>query len=224
MTIEDLEKAVAKLLARQFAQIPRLVRGVRCGAISIGRSRVTPSPASLTEWRIRLSTISITVTTGLDPAVHAAAMPVAYPTVLRHRTAGAAIPPLPSGERSAAKRPGEGDGALQQRARKLRANRTSAEAVLWKVLRNRQLARWKFRRQYPVDCYIVDFVTIAGRLIVEVDGATHSTVKKLAKDAERTRILNSLGFHLVRVTNVKAYENLDGVRETILQHLIPSDA
>ncbi len=91
----------------------------------------------------------------------------------------------PGGERSAAKRPGEGVQRFKQKARKLRAKQTSAEAVLWKALRNRQLARWKFRRQHPVDRYIVDFVTIDGKLIVEIDGATHSTMADLARDAAR---------------------------------------
>ncbi len=71
------------------------------------------------------------------------------------------------------------------KTRRLRASQTSAEAILWKALRNRRLARWKFRRQHPIDRYIVDFVTIGGNLIIEVDGPTHSTAKELAHDAER---------------------------------------
>ena len=75
--------------------------------------------------------------------------------------------------------------------------------------------RWKFRRQHRIDRYIVDFVTLDGKLIVEVDGETHSTAKQLARDEERTRVLTSLGFHIVRVTNVDVYENLEGVQEMI---------
>jgi len=104
-------------------------------------------------------------------------------------------------------------------ARRLRASQTNAEAVLWKALRDRRLARWKFRRQHPIDRYIVDFVTIDGKLIVEIDGATHSTVGEVVHDAERTRILTSLGFHIVRVTNIDMYENLDGVQEMIASTL-----
>jgi very-short-patch-repair endonuclease len=104
---------------------------------------------------------------------------------------------------------------FRKNARKLRAGQTNAEARLWKVLRNRQLARWKFRRQHPIDRYIVDFVTIDGKVIIEVDGATHSTKTELARDAERTRILESLGFQIIRVTNVDVYENLEGVQEAI---------
>ena len=108
---------------------------------------------------------------------------------------------------------------FRKRARKLRARQTSAEALLWRVLRNRRLTRWKFRRQHPIDRYIVDFVTLDGMLIVEVDGATHSTAAELARDKERTRILTSLGFHIVRVTNLDVYENIQGVQEMIAMTL-----
>jgi very-short-patch-repair endonuclease len=104
---------------------------------------------------------------------------------------------------------------FRKTARSLRQRQTSAEARLWKVLRNRQLARWKFRRQHPIDRYVVDFVTLDGKLIVEIGGETHSTAKQLAQDDERTLVLSSLGFHMVRVTNIDVYENLDGVQEMI---------
>jgi len=58
-------------------------------------------------------------------------------------------------------------------------------------------------------------VTLDGKLIVEVDGVTHSSPRELARDSERTRILESCGFHVVRVTNVDVYENIDGVLEMI---------
>ncbi|MGH6867156.1 MAG: endonuclease domain-containing protein [Methyloceanibacter sp.] len=77
---------------------------------------------------------------------------------------------------------------FKRRARQLRATQTSAEARLWRGLRNRQLTRWKLRRQHPIDRFIVDFVTLDGRLIVEVDGATHGSVTALAIDAGRMRI------------------------------------
>ena len=110
---------------------------------------------------------------------------------------------------------------FKQRARKLRAAQTSAEARLWRALRNRRLARWKFRRQHPIDRYIVDFVTLDGKLIVEVDGATHGSAAELARDAQRTGILESLGYAVVRVTNLDVYENMDGVLEMIDRTLHP---
>jgi very-short-patch-repair endonuclease len=110
---------------------------------------------------------------------------------------------------------------FRQRARRLRAAETSAEARLWQALRNRQLADWKFRRQQPIDRYVVDFVSLDGKLVVEVDGATHDTQAEIARDAERTSILESLGFHVVRVTNMDVYDNLEGVLEMIRRVLSP---
>ena len=104
---------------------------------------------------------------------------------------------------------------FKSRARQLRETQTSAEARLWQALRNRRLASWKFRRQHPIDRYIVDFVTLDGRLIIEVDGATHGSDAQIARDEERTRVLESLGFHVVRVSNVDVFGNLNGVLEMI---------
>jgi len=104
---------------------------------------------------------------------------------------------------------------FRARARSLRASQTSAEATLWQALRNRRLARLKFRRQHPIGRYIVDFVTLDGKLIVEVDGATHSTSAELKRDEVRTEILEACGFLVVRVSNVDVYENLEGVLEMI---------
>jgi very-short-patch-repair endonuclease len=110
---------------------------------------------------------------------------------------------------------------FKKKARKLRASQTSAEARLWRALRNRRLARWKFRRQHPIDRYVVDFVSLDGRLVVEVDGVTHAQAEELARDEQRTRVIGSLGFLVVRVTNVDVYENLEGVLEMIDRTLRP---
>ncbi|MBR0755845.1 DUF559 domain-containing protein [Bradyrhizobium jicamae] len=104
---------------------------------------------------------------------------------------------------------------FKARARSLRASQTSAEAKLWQALRNRRLERWKFRRQHPIDRYIVDFVTLDGKLIVEVDGVTHSTASEIKRDAKRTEVLEACGFLVVRVSNTDVYENLEGVLEMI---------
>jgi adenine-specific DNA-methyltransferase len=108
---------------------------------------------------------------------------------------------------------------FRTRARTLRAAQTSAEAVLWRALRNRKLDHWKFRRQHPIDRYVVDFVSLAGKLVVEVDGATHSLPSEIARDGQRTRAIEALGFHVVRVTNADVYENLSGVLDLIFAEL-----
>jgi very-short-patch-repair endonuclease len=108
---------------------------------------------------------------------------------------------------------------FKARSRQLRTAATNAETRLWQALRNRRLARYKFRRQYPIDRYIVDFVTLDAKLTIEVDGATHSTNAELAYDTQRTRALESFGFQVVRVNNIDIYDNLDGVLEMICDTL-----
>src|SRR6266852_8101547 len=100
-------------------------------------------------------------------------------------------------------------------ARKLRSSQTSAEAKLWQASRDRRLARWKFRRQHSIDRYVVDFVTLDGKLIVEVDGVTHAEPSQLARDKARSDVLEACGFHIVRVSNTDVYDNLEGVLEMI---------
>ena len=104
---------------------------------------------------------------------------------------------------------------FRTRARALRANQTGAEACLWQALRGRRLEDWKFRRQHAIGGFIVDFVTVAGKVIVEIDGATHSEPGEVERDQARTARLERLGFLVMRVTNVDVYENLDGVLQAI---------
>jgi very-short-patch-repair endonuclease len=104
-------------------------------------------------------------------------------------------------------------------ARRLRAEQTSAEEILWRELRNRNLGGCKFRRQHPIGRYIVDFVSIERKLVIEVDGATHSTDEEMASDTCRTAEIEGFGFHVVRVTNTDIYKNLDGVLDWILLKL-----
>jgi very-short-patch-repair endonuclease len=108
---------------------------------------------------------------------------------------------------------------FKSHSRALRVNETAAEAGLWRELRNRQLGRWKFRRQHPIDRFIVDFVSLDAKLIIEVDGGTHSTDRERARDRSRTLALEQLGFHVMRVTNAEVDRNLDGVLDSILREL-----
>jgi very-short-patch-repair endonuclease len=106
-----------------------------------------------------------------------------------------------------------------ERAKQLRTHQTNAEGVLWQALRNRKLARWKFRRQHAIGRFIVDFVCLDAKLIVEVDGATHSTDAERAKDCARTQVLEACCFHVLRFWNAEISSNLNGVMETILAEL-----
>ncbi len=98
-------------------------------------------------------------------------------------------------------------------ARKLRVNQTGAEARLWRKLRGRQLADAKFRRQTPIGHYIVDFICLEARLIVELDGGQHA--QNSAADAERTAWLEGQGFRVLRFWNNDVLSNTGGVVERI---------
>ncbi len=84
-------------------------------------------------------------------------------------------------------------------ARSFRRVATVAEAALWKALRGRRLGGLKFRRQHPVDGFVVDFYCAERRLIVEVDGSIHD--RQRAADEERQVILDASGYRVVRLHN-----------------------
>ncbi len=86
-----------------------------------------------------------------------------------------------------------------RRARGLRREQTEAEKKLWGYLRDRRLNGHKFVRQEPVGPYFADFLCRERRLIVEVDGATHSGVDEIASDDRRTRFLESKGYQVLRI-------------------------
>ena len=100
-----------------------------------------------------------------------------------------------------------------QKARRLRRDQAPAEKVLWRSLRNRQLDGWKFRRQFPVGSSIVDFCCIEKKLVIEVDGGSHTS--REAYDQTRTTWLEGQGFHVIRFTNTMVYDQLDAVIEEI---------
>ena len=112
---------------------------------------------------------------------------------------------------------------LRRRAKQLRHRQTSAEALLWGLLRDRRLDGRKFRRQVRIANYIVDFLCTQARLIVEVDGATHSTPEQLSYDAERERVLSCAGYRILRVCNEDVYKRLPDVLTTVLVALQAKD-
>jgi very-short-patch-repair endonuclease len=102
------------------------------------------------------------------------------------------------------------------RARKLRRNSTDAEARLWHILRDRGSGA-KFRRQFPFGPYILDFYCLERRLVIEVDGSQHYEADGLAKDAERTALLEKSGLRMLRFTNLEVFMETDDVAESIRQ-------
>jgi very-short-patch-repair endonuclease len=91
----------------------------------------------------------------------------------------------------------------------LRQNQTPAEQRLWQQLRAKRSTPLRFRRQSPIGNYVVDFVCLAARLIVEIDGESHNHT--IEADERRTRWLESQGFRVVRFMNVDVLKNTEGV-------------
>ncbi|HEU5281833.1 MAG TPA: DUF559 domain-containing protein [Gammaproteobacteria bacterium] len=103
---------------------------------------------------------------------------------------------------------------LLARAKSMRRNAVLAEKVMWEVLHNRKCHRYKFRRQYVIGHYIADFVCLAKKFIIEVDGESHQARK--AYDARRTQYLNSLGYRVFRITNAKLLGSGDELEQELI--------
>jgi isoleucyl-tRNA synthetase len=104
---------------------------------------------------------------------------------------------------------------LKELAKKQKVNETDAEKFLWKNLRGSQLNGNKFRRQHIIDQFIADFVCLDKLLIVEVDGGYHTLPEVVISDEERTKILNELGFNVIRFTNEEVVHDIDAVLDKI---------
>ena len=104
-------------------------------------------------------------------------------------------------------------------ARHLRKNPTIAEARLWDELRELRRQGYHFRRQAPIESYIVDFACFEQRVIVEVDGIQHATAQGASADAARDADLTWRGFKVLRFTNSDVSQNAEGVMLEILAAL-----
>ena len=102
---------------------------------------------------------------------------------------------------------------LTFRAQELRKNATKQENHLWYDFLSPYPIR--FRRQVTIDRFIVDFLCAKAKLVIEVDGSQHFSEQGLAYDAERTAVLNALGYTVLRVTNDDVDHNFNGVCEMI---------
>ncbi len=110
------------------------------------------------------------------------------------------------------------NGNLQRLSRTLRNNMTKSEACMWKyVLRARLMKGFSFRRQRPIDKYIVDFLCRELHLIIEVDGLTHDTEAAEQHDEQRDKHLQELGFTILRFTSNEVLQHIDEVRGAIEQ-------
>ena len=97
----------------------------------------------------------------------------------------------------------------------LRTNSTSAEAALWELLKSKNLEGRKFRRQYSIGCYIVDFCCPSEKLIIELDGDPHGEYHKIEKDKKRDKYIQSLGFTVLRFENRFVFQEPEYLKNEI---------
>ena len=119
--------------------------------------------------------------------------------------------PTRSGGRERARK-----AVLRERAKQMRSAPTPAEHRLWQILRAKRLAGYKFKRQLPIDHYIVDFVCPQRRLIIEADGGQHA---ENVADQRRDSYLKAQGFRVLRYWNNDIFNNEEGVLTSILDAL-----
>ena len=102
-------------------------------------------------------------------------------------------------------------------ARKLRKNSTEEERKLWNLLRNRKFLNLKFKRQFPIYNYIVDFCCEEKKVVIEIDGGQHNSEENIEQDIQRTKIINEEGYKVFRFWNNEINENIEGVYLKLLE-------
>lgn len=103
---------------------------------------------------------------------------------------------------------------LKERRKELRNNATPTETLLWAELKNKQTG-YKFRRQFSIGNYIVDFYCAELKLCVEIDGPTHNGIEAIEYDLKREKFLESLDITVIRFTNQEVYASPYRVVERI---------
>jgi very-short-patch-repair endonuclease len=97
----------------------------------------------------------------------------------------------------------------------LRRSMSKAEVLLWTHLSRKQMAGYKFRRQYGVDRYVIDFYCPKLKLAIEIDGPSHVEEGASEYDKMRQSCIEALGIRFLRFRNDEVYEHLEGVLQTI---------
>lgn len=105
---------------------------------------------------------------------------------------------------------------MSQLSRDLRKRLTPAEKILWRLLRDRRLKDLKFRRQFPIGPFVVDFCCYELRLVIELDGEIHAEPQPAARDRERDAYIRGLGFTILRFPNQRIFGTAGEVLAEIL--------
>ena len=109
-------------------------------------------------------------------------------------------------------------------ARHLRRTMTEGERKLWQLLRRKQLAGFRFRRQAPIGPYIADFFCPQAKLIIELDGAPHTDEERIYRDIARSSWLEANGCRVIRFWNIDVLQHPTEVTEAIYQALTTTAA
>ena len=113
---------------------------------------------------------------------------------------------------------GMGVRSIVATARKLRRSSTDVERKRWHRMRDKQIEKFRFRRQRPIEKYIVDFICLEARLIVELDGGQHA--ESVAHDQKRSTFLHERGYRVLRFWNSEVIENIGRVLERLREALL----
>ncbi|WP_142784221.1 leucine--tRNA ligase [Changchengzhania lutea] len=180
----------------------------------------------MTQWSMRISAYAERLLQGLDTIDWTDALKESQRNWIGKSVGASVTFPIlsfPNGEaksgsdnRAGYMTGGNNSHLLIERAKDMRANPTQAEAALWEQLRNKKLNA-KFRQQHLVGDYIVDFVCLRKRLIIEVDGKIHES--QVEEDTKRTEILENDGYKVIRFKNEEALVDIDSVLEKIIKEL-----
>ena len=107
---------------------------------------------------------------------------------------------------------------LRDRAQRLRREATDAERKMWSHLRNHAMGV-KFRRQHPIGNFIVDFISLEAKMVIEVDGGQHDHDAEPRADAKRTQYLEEMGYKVLRFSDSEVLSDTDAVLASIAEFL-----
>lgn len=175
----------------------------------------------MTQWSMRISAYAQRLLDGLDKIDWPQPLKDSQTNWIGRSQGASVIFPILAFPKGEGTKPGYMTGGnnshlLLERAKEMRNNPTAAESVLWESLKSKKLG-FKFRQQHLIGDFIVDFVCLSKKLIVEVDGEIHETQKEA--DLNRTQVLNSLGYKVIRFKNEKVIGDIDAVLEEIETNL-----
>ncbi|WP_405384495.1 leucine--tRNA ligase [Maribacter sp. LLG6340-A2] len=175
----------------------------------------------MTQWSMRISAYAQRLLDGLDKIDWPQPLKDSQTNWIGRSQGASVIFPILTFPKGEGTKPGYMTGGnnshlLLERAKEMRNNPTAAESVLWESLKSKKLG-FKFRQQHLIGDFIVDFVCLSKKLIVEVDGEIHETQKEA--DLNRTQVLNSLGYKVIRFKNEKVIGDINAVLEEIETNL-----